>query len=66
MNIGKYDSAYSYLIKSYHSDPTNGFILYSVASCIYLSGNIEEAMKWFERAFKTNALEKGFVDQKLS
>ena len=63
MNIGKYDSSYSYLIKSYHSDPTNGHILYSVASCIYLSGNIEEALKWFERSFKTNALEKGFVDQ---
>lgn len=63
MNIGKYDSAYSYLIRSYHSDPSNGFILYSMASCIYLQGNTEESLKWFERSFKTNAFEKRFVDQ---
>jgi tetratricopeptide (TPR) repeat protein len=62
MNLGKYDSAYSYLIRSYQSDPSNGYILYSMASCIYLQGNIEESLKWFERSFKTNALDRSFVD----
>ncbi len=62
MNLGKYDSAHSYLTRSYQSDPTNGYILYSMASCIYLRGNIEESLKWFERSFKTNALERSFVD----
>ena len=62
MNIGKYDSAHSYLIRSYQSDPSNGYILYSMASCIYLRGNIEESLKWFERSFKTNALGRSFVD----
>ena len=63
MNLGKYDSAHSYLIKSYQRDPSNGYILYSMASCIYLSGNIEESLKWFERSFKTNTLERDYVDQ---
>lgn len=63
MNIGKYDSAHSYLMRSYQSDPSNGYFLYSMASCIYLSGNTEESLKWFERSFKTNALERSFVDQ---
>lgn len=63
LHIGKYDSAYSYLIRSHRSDPINGYILYSMASCIYLRGNIEESLKWFERSFKTKAFEKTFVDQ---
>jgi tetratricopeptide (TPR) repeat protein len=63
MNIGKYDSAHSYLIRSYQSDPSNGYVLYSMASCFYLSGNIEESLKWFERSFKTNTLERSFVDR---
>ncbi|HXB31192.1 MAG TPA: tetratricopeptide repeat protein [Puia sp.] len=62
MNIGKYDSANSYLMRSYQSDPSNGYILYSMASCIYLRGNTNESLKWFERSFKTNALERSFVD----
>jgi tetratricopeptide (TPR) repeat protein len=62
MNMGKYDSAHSYLMRSYQSDPSNGYILYSMASCIYLSGNTQESLKWFERSFKTNALERSFVD----
>jgi hypothetical protein len=33
-----------------------------MAGCIYLHGNIEESLKWFERIFKTNALERSFVD----
>jgi tetratricopeptide (TPR) repeat protein len=63
LNTGKYDSAYSYLVRSYQSGPPNGYILYSMASCIYLRGNIDESLKWFERSFKTNAFEKSFVDQ---
>src|SRR5450432_47622 len=63
MNIGKYDTAHSYLVRSYQSDPSNAYILYSMASCIYLRGNIEESLKWFERSFKTNALKRSFVDQ---
>ena len=63
LNIGKYDSAYSYLVRSYQSDPSNGYILYSMASCIYLRGKTEESLKWFERSFKTNAFERSFVDQ---
>jgi tetratricopeptide (TPR) repeat protein len=62
MNIGKYDSAHTYLMRSYQSDPSNGYVLYSMASCIYLRGNIEESLKWFERSFKTNALQRSFVD----
>ncbi len=62
MNMGKYDSAHNYLIRSYQSDPSNGYILYSMASCIYLGGNIEESLKWFERSFQTNALKRSFVD----
>jgi tetratricopeptide (TPR) repeat protein len=58
----KYDSAHSYLFRSYQTDPFDGYILYSMASCIYLKGNIEESLKWFERSFKTNALERSFVD----
>jgi tetratricopeptide (TPR) repeat protein len=65
MNMGKYDSAHSYLIRSYQSDPSNGYILYSMASCIYLRGNIEESLKWFEKSFKTNALERSFVDHDM-
>jgi tetratricopeptide (TPR) repeat protein len=63
MNMGKYDSAYSYLNRSYQTDTSNGYFLYSMASCIYLRGNIEESLKWFERSFRTNALERSFVDQ---
>jgi hypothetical protein len=33
-----------------------------MASCIYLQGNIETSLEWFERAFKTNALKRSFVD----
>jgi tetratricopeptide (TPR) repeat protein len=62
MNTGKYDSSYSYLIRSFRSDSSNGHILYSMASCIYLQGNIESALEWFERSFKTNALKRSFVD----
>jgi tetratricopeptide (TPR) repeat protein len=62
MGIGKYDSAYSYLYRSFRSDSSNGFILYSMASCIYLRGNIVESLDWFERAFRTNLLKKYFVD----
>jgi tetratricopeptide (TPR) repeat protein len=62
MNLGKYDSANSYLVRSYQSDPSDGYILYSMASCIYLRGNTEESLKWFERSFKTNALKKTVVD----
>ena len=63
MNTGKYDSAYNYLVRANQSDPSNGYILYSLAACIYLRGNVEESLKWFERSFKTNALERSFVDQ---
>ncbi len=63
MNMGKYDSAHTYLNRSYQNDPTNGYILYSMASCIYLRGNTDEALKWFERSFQTNALKRSFVDQ---
>ncbi|PWT77561.1 MAG: hypothetical protein C5B59_03530 [Bacteroidetes bacterium] len=62
LNAGKYDSAYTYLARSYQSDPANGYILYSMASCIYLKGNTDESLKWFERSFKTNALERSFVE----
>jgi len=62
MNTGKYDSAFSYLVRSLQSDSSNGFILYSLATCIYLKGNIETSLYWFERSFKTNALKRSFVD----
>jgi tetratricopeptide (TPR) repeat protein len=62
MTTGKYDSAYSYLYRSFQSDPSNGYILYGMASSIYLQGNVEESLKWFERAFKTNVLKRSFVD----
>ncbi len=63
LNMGKYDSAHSYLMRSYQSDPSNGNILYSMACCIYLRGNIKESLKWFERSFQTKALKRSFVDQ---
>jgi len=62
MNLGKYDSAYGYLMKSFQNDASDGHIVYSLASCMYLQGNVEESLKWFERAFKTNALKRIFVD----
>ena len=62
MNMGKYDSANSYLTRSYQTDPSDGYTLYSMASCIYLRGNTDESLKWFERSFKTNALKRSFVD----
>ncbi|HXB45020.1 MAG TPA: tetratricopeptide repeat protein [Puia sp.] len=62
MNLVNYDSAYSYLIRSYQSDSSNGYILYSMASYIYLRGNTEESLKWFEKSFQTKALERNFVD----
>jgi tetratricopeptide (TPR) repeat protein len=62
MNLGIYDSAYSYLIRSYHRDSTNGYILYSMASCIYLQGDTKKSLKWFERSFKTKAIERSFVE----
>jgi len=62
MSIGKYDSAYSYLFRSFQSDASNGYNLYSMASCIYLKGNTDESLVWFERSFKTNALKRIFVD----
>lgn len=62
LNMGKYDSANSYLVRSVRSDPSNGYILYSMASCFYLRGKTEESLKWFERSFKTKTLEKSFVD----
>ena len=63
MNTGKSDSAYSYLYRAFQSDSSNGYILYSMATCIYLRGNIEESLKWFERAFQTNALKRSYVDK---
>ncbi|HET7001056.1 MAG TPA: tetratricopeptide repeat protein, partial [Puia sp.] len=62
MNIGKYDSASSYLIRCVQSNSSDGHILYSMASCIYLQGNIEVSLEWFERSFKTNTLKRIFVD----
>jgi tetratricopeptide (TPR) repeat protein len=62
LNTGKYDSAYSWLARSFQSDPSNAYIVYSMAICIYLRGNTEESLNWFERAFKTNALKRNFVD----
>ena len=62
MNLGKYDSAYSYLVRSYQRDSSNGFTLYSMASCIYLEGDTKESLKWFERSFKTKAFERSFVE----
>ncbi len=63
LNTGKYDSANSYLVRAVRTDPLNGHVLYSMASCFYLRGKTEESLKWFERSFKTKALEKSFVDQ---
>jgi len=65
LNTGKFDSAYKYLFISYQSDSANGYILYSMASCIYLRGNTEESLKWFERSFRTKALERNFVDHDM-
>jgi tetratricopeptide (TPR) repeat protein len=65
LNTGKFDSAYRYLFMSYQSDSANGYILYSIASCIYLRGNTGESLKWFERSFRTKALELNFVDQDM-
>jgi tetratricopeptide (TPR) repeat protein len=62
MNLGKYDSAYSYLLRSYQRDSTNGYILYSMASCIYLQGDTKESLVWFERAFKARVFEKSYVE----
>ncbi len=62
LNLRKYDSANNYLTRSYQTDPSDGYVLYSMASCFYLRGNIEESLKWFERSFKTNALKRSFVD----
>ncbi len=62
INTGKYDSALTYLVRSLQSDSSNGFILYSMASCIYLQGNTETSLYWFERSFNTNALKRSFVD----
>jgi hypothetical protein len=33
-----------------------------MASCIYLRGDTKEALKWFERSFKTKAFDRGFVE----
>jgi tetratricopeptide (TPR) repeat protein len=63
MNLGKYDSARNYLTKSYQSDPVDGHVLYSMATCIYLSGNVEESLRWFQRSFETKTLDKTFVDR---
>ena len=65
MNLGKYDSSYSYLIRSFRTDSLNGHILYSMASCIYLQGNIETSLEWFERSFQTNAMKRSFVDHDM-
>jgi tetratricopeptide (TPR) repeat protein len=65
MNLGKYDSSYRYLIRSFRSDSSNGYVLYSMASCIYLQGNIETSLEWFERSFQTNALKRSFVDHDM-
>jgi tetratricopeptide (TPR) repeat protein len=63
LNSGKYDSAYGYLNRSYQIEPSNGYILYGMASCIYLRGNVDESLKWFERSFRTKTLERNYVDQ---
>jgi tetratricopeptide (TPR) repeat protein len=65
LNTGKFDSAYTYLFKSYQSDSANGYILYSMATCIYLRGNTEESLKWFERSFRTKALDRNFVEHDI-
>jgi|GEM_PF-1273222 len=62
LNMRQYDSAYNYLVRCYQSDSSNGYFLYSMASCIYLRGNTEESLKWFEKSFRTNKVEKSFVD----
>ncbi|MDP9040935.1 MAG: tetratricopeptide repeat protein, partial [Bacteroidota bacterium] len=65
MNLGKYDSAYDYLNRSFLKDSTNGAVLYSIASCYYLKGNIEESLKWFEKSFQTKMLEKSAVENDI-
>jgi tetratricopeptide (TPR) repeat protein len=62
LNMGKYDSAYDCLNKSFLKDSTNGSVLYSIASCYYLKGNTEESFIWFEKSFQTKMLEKSAVE----
>ena len=62
LNLGKYDSASDYLNRSYLKDSTNGAVLYSIASCYYLKGNIDESLIWFEKSFQTKMLEKSAVE----
>jgi tetratricopeptide (TPR) repeat protein len=62
LNLGKYDSAYDYLNRSFLKDSTNGAVLYSIASCYYLKGNTDESLIWFEKSFQTKMLEKSAVE----
>ncbi|MBS1600852.1 MAG: hypothetical protein JST75_21710 [Bacteroidetes bacterium] len=62
LNTGNYDSAHVYLLKASQNDAANGYVLYSMASCTYLRGDAEQSLKWFEKSFRTKALDRNFVD----
>ncbi|HLZ87091.1 MAG TPA: tetratricopeptide repeat protein, partial [Puia sp.] len=52
LNMGKYDSAYSYCRKAFESDSTNGYAAYYTAVALSVQGKAEESMPWFEQAFR--------------
>ena len=62
LNLGKYDSAYTWYNKAYGLDSLNGITLYGLASSLALKGQTDEALTWFEKSFQTKMV--GYNDIK--
>lgn len=56
LNLGKYDSAYTYFNKSYTKDNNDGFATFGIAASVLSLGKKDESLTWFEKSFKTKAV----------
>lgn len=62
LNLGKYDSAFTWYNKAYALDSLNGVTMYGLASSLALKGQTDEALVWFEKSFQTKMV--GYNDIK--
>jgi tetratricopeptide (TPR) repeat protein len=61
LNLGKYDSAYSFFSKSYAKDSTDGTAAYGIATALLSQGKKDDALIWFEKSFRTKPLKNSEI-----
>ncbi len=54
LKLRKFDEALSELLELSRREPKNHFYLYEIARILYLRGNLEQAVAYFDRAVKVN------------